>query len=178
MRPVQANPMNPKLGMIQKTPIAIMATLVKSPNAPSAASRTGCPVVSALAANRASSRLPEITASSWTGEAGRLAFAASLTVPALVLGGAAVGLGLWMAVVEWRGRFASKPLQKDATLQRQGIVDNLPQIFEAPGKLQGAPLLLVIGTVLLLGSVWVAGSTAAPAVPPSPSPTASPAKTG
>lgn len=130
-------------------------------------------VVTVLPLNRATSHLPEISTASWTGEAGRLAFAASLTVPALVLGGVAIGVGLWMAVVEWRGRFA--PMSEQLPQADAGIDPGV--LVAAIGKLQGASLVLVIGAVLLLGSVWVAASATAPAASPSPAPVVSPTPT-
>ena len=92
----------------------------------------------------------------------------TLTVPALLLGGFLVVVGLWMAVVEWRGRF-----KKPEDLTVEGVVD-IPALVEALGKLQGAALVMIVGAVLMLAAAWVAQSAAAPPpteVSPSTEPT-------
>jgi hypothetical protein len=109
-----------------------------------------------------------IARSDWIATNGHLAFAASLTLPALLLGGATLAVGLFMALVEWRGRFRDATKKSDGDLVAKGV--DPEKIIEAVGKLQGAALVLVVGGLLMLGSVWVASSAAGSPPAPTPSP--------
>ena len=121
-------------------------------------------------------RIIDKTGGDWNASGGNLMFAAALTLPVLVLGGLALAVGLFMAAVEWRGRFqaeAKQPPGKSRIVP--ALPDNLDKIIESIGKLQGATLVLVVATLLLLGSIWGVASSAAgtaPSASPSPSPSA------
>lgn len=132
--------------------------------------------VSVLVLAIGAGRIIDKSGADWNATGGNLMFAAALTLPVLVLGGLALAVGLFMAAVEWRGRFQAEA-RKPAG--RPGIVPALPEgvdkIIESIGKLQGATLVLVVATLLLLGSIWGVASSAAGTAPspsPSPSPTA------
>jgi hypothetical protein len=101
----------------------------------------------------------------WAGLDGRLKLAAEVVVPLVALGGVVVLIGVWMAIVEWRGRFR-------APSKYRGIEEDLPKIIEAIGKLQGAALVLVVGVLVLFAAAWIAQSGVG-AVGASPSPSAS-----
>jgi hypothetical protein len=123
-------------------------------------------------------RIFEKSGEDWTATGGNLMFAAALTLPVIVLGGLTLAIGLFMAAVEWRGRFkADEKAKTDSTVTTSiAIPDNLDKIIESIGKLQGATLVLLVGLLLLLGSVWGVASSAAgtaPSASPSPSPSAS-----
>lgn len=122
-------------------------------------------------------RILEKSGADWTATGGNLMFAAALTLPVIVLGGLALAVGLFMAAVEWRGRFKEqeKARLESAVATSTAITDNLDKIIESIGKLQGATLVLIVGLLLLLGSVWGVASSAAgtaPSASPSPSPSA------
>ena len=108
--------------------------------------------------------------SDWTDLEGKLKIGASLAATITVVGGVALLAGLWMAVTEWRGRFA-----KDAeTGVNRGVAEQIPGAIEAIGKLRGAGLAMVVGAILMLASAWIGQSAAgAPADSPSPSPSQS-----
>lgn len=84
-----------------------------------------------------------------------------------------VAMGLWMALVEWRGRFeaaqeAKKALEaaagdKVTGLGAEDAAKLIPETVEALGALKGAALVLVSGVVILLGVSWMtASATGAP----------------
>jgi len=100
--------------------------------------------------------------------------AAQLVVPAIVLGAVAVLVGLWMAAVEWRGRF-----RDDQTAPRVRGASDVGPIIDSIGKLRGAALVMVVGAILMLSAAWVAASAAKPAEPaPAQAPASSPAAPG
>lgn len=82
---------------------------------------------------------------------GATALASALAMPLTVVGVLIVAAGAWMAIVEWRGTFKSPPSER-------GL--DVGKVIEAVGKLKGAALLLVVGTILLLSSAWIAQSSA------------------
>lgn len=86
--------------------------------------------------------------------------ASKLMVPLTVSGIGTVALGAWMAVVEWRGLF-----RKSSTTRSRGAAGDVGAIIGAVGKLRGAALLMVMGTLLMLGAAWVAKDMATPAAP-------------
>ena len=96
---------------------------------------------------------------------GRALIGARVIGPVTVVGVAVTLVGVWMAATEWRGRFAEKP----ATTGEREIPDPT-KIIEALGKLRGASLVLVSGTLILLGVAWMTSATAS--APPAPAPTA------
>jgi hypothetical protein len=91
-----------------------------------------------------------------TGTDGDRALAAALGLPLTIVGAAAVALGAWMAVVEWRGRFKPKPQARGGA--RAAPID-VPKVIDAIGRLRGAALLLVVGAALMLGGAWIATGT-------------------
>lgn len=100
----------------------------------------------------------------------------SIAMPVAVLGCLLVLVGLWMALVEWRGRFleaitpASTP-----DVQTKGLEDLINEkTIEALGKLRGPALVMLVGALLLVSSAWVAQSAAGS---PNSSPEATPAPT-
>lgn len=95
----------------------------------------------------------------WSGKDGNRLLAASLSLPLTVIGGLTIGAGVWMAIVEWRGRFKSS-----GTVSTK--IEPGP-VIDALGKLRGAALLLVVGGILMIGSAWIAQSAAKPTVPAS-----------
>jgi hypothetical protein len=87
-----------------------------------------------------------------------LRVAVKLAVPAVLIGATLIAVGLWMALVEWRGRFAvAKKLEADPTLMSG---EDAGKVIEALSKLQGAALVMVIGALLMLSAAWVAQSAA------------------
>jgi len=112
----------------------------------------------------------------WRALDGRLKVGVVMALPIMLLGGLAVLVGLWMAVVEWRGRLVEMP-KKMATpkpnggAETQGLTVEPDKIIEAVGKLRGAALAMAVGTILLVASAWVAQSAAGttPAATSSPS---------
>ncbi|HET8987464.1 MAG TPA: hypothetical protein VFN43_03045 [Humibacillus sp.] len=99
---------------------------------------------------------------------GRALIGARVIGPVTVIGVAVTLFGVWMAMTEWRGRFAEKP-PKQTTGERD--IPDVPKIIEAFGKLRGAALVLVSGIVILLGVAWMTSATASAPPAPSPSPT-------
>lgn len=109
----------------------------------------------------------------WTALEGRLKVALGVALPMTVLGIASVLVGLWMAVVEWRGRFAERTQAPEPGTK--GIPENADKIIEAVGKLRGAALAMVVGALLMFGAAWIGQSAAGTASPtPAPSDSAAP----
>lgn len=73
----------------------------------------------------------------------------------LIIGGTALAVGLWMAVVEFAGRFRSDGTAPDAAA-RGGFTEDAPKIIEAIGKLKGVALVLVVACIPLLAAAYVA----------------------
>jgi hypothetical protein len=95
--------------------------------------------------------------------------------PVVVLGIVVSLAGVWMAMTEWRGRFAPRAEEPDT----RGLPPvDVPKVIDAMGRLTGAALVLVTGIVILLAAAWMTSSTAGaePATAPSGS-TATPAAT-
>ena len=109
-----------------------------------------------------------LVARGWETLEGRLKVGMTIAVPVAVLGIVIVLAGLWMAVVEWRGRFAEKPAPKTRDF---GVEPD--KIIEAVGKLRGAALAMVVGAILIVASAWIAQAAAGTASNPAPSPAAS-----
>jgi hypothetical protein len=111
----------------------------------------------------------------WRSLDGRLKVGVVMALPIMLLGGLAVLVGLWMAVVEWRGRLAEMPKMErpkpDGEVQSEGVSVEPDKIIAAVGKLRGAALAMAVGTILLVASAWVAQSAAGttPAATSSPS---------
>jgi hypothetical protein len=113
------------------------------------------------------------SAADWTALEGRLKVALGVALPMTVLGVASVLVGLWMAVVEWRGRFAERRAEPDPGTK--GIPENADKIIEAVGKLRGAALAMVVGALLMFGAAWIGQSAAGTASPtPTPSDSSAP----
>ena len=108
----------------------------------------------------------------WNALDARTKLAGAITVPVVVLGVITLLIGVWMAIVEWRGIFKA-PQDTFTTLDDAGVDPG--KIIEAIGKLKGAALAMVIGGLLLLGAAWVAQSAAQPPAAPTSS---TPAPTG
>jgi hypothetical protein len=96
---------------------------------------------------------------------GRALIGARVIGPVTVVGVTVTLIGVWMAMTEWRGRFATKA--DTATGERE--IPDPSKIIEALGKLRGAALVLVSGIIILLGVAWMTSATAS--APPAPSPT-------
>lgn len=98
----------------------------------------------------------------WSGLEGRLKIAVVLGLPATIVGLVVIFVGLWMAVVEWRGRLRAG----DATVAHASLsAGDVKEIIAAVGSLRGAALVLVVGALLMLGTAWVAQSAAGTASP-------------
>jgi hypothetical protein len=98
---------------------------------------------------------------------GRALIGARVIGPVTVVGVGVTLFGVWMAMTEWRGRFAEKP---ETTRERE--IPDASKIIEALGKLRGAALVLVSGIVILLGVAWMTSATASAPPAPTPSSTA------
>jgi hypothetical protein len=120
-------------------------------------------VASGLVLSHAIDLLGDLKSSDLTApKTGPTALAAALSLPLTIVGGFILSVGTWMAAVEWRGRFKPpKPPNRKAV----GVPIDLSSLAGAIGKLKGAPLVLFIGAVLMLGSAWVAHSSAGAADP-------------
>lgn len=103
---------------------------------------------------------------------GRALIAARVIGPVTVIGVIVALIGVWMAMTEWRGRFAKKT--EAATGERD--IPDPAKIIEALGKLRGAALVLVSGIIILLGVAWMTSATAS--APPSPAPSSTATATG
>lgn len=103
----------------------------------------------------------------WTALEGRLKFALALTSPLVVLGTILLLAGMWMAVVEWRGRFVDEP--KAGPVTKGDLPFDVGKLVDAIGKLHGATLVVVVGAILLIASAWVGQSAAGTAPAPSAS---------
>ena len=103
---------------------------------------------------------------------GRALIGAQVIGPVTVVGVAVTLIGVWMALTEWRGRFAA---QSETTGERE--IPDPSKIIEALGKLRGAALVLVSGIVILLGVAWMTSSTASAPPAPTPSTTSTPTST-
>jgi hypothetical protein len=101
---------------------------------------------------------------------GRALIGAQVIGPVTVVGVAVTLVGVWMALTEWRGRFAART---ETTDERE--VPDPSKIIEALGKLRGAALVLVSGIVILLGVAWMTSSTTS--APPAPTPSSTPTST-
>jgi hypothetical protein len=107
----------------------------------------------------------------WSKFAANLKLAAFMALPLTIIGSLAVLVGLGMALVEWRGRFAEKPTGDKITVT--GITgEDAAKVIEAVGKLRGAALSMVVGAIVLIASAWIAQSAAGTA-PGSAEPTSS-----
>jgi len=82
----------------------------------------------------------------------------------LVIGGVALLGGIWMAVVEFRGRMrTSKSLPVPPGRARGGVLEAAPGIIDALSKLKGPTAVLVIACIPLLAAAWIArGAVEAP----------------
>ena len=94
----------------------------------------------------------------WDSLTGGQRLAATLVVPLIVLGALAVVIGMWMALVEWRGRF------RDATtvVTKSVTGDDVSKVIDSIAKLRGAALVMVVGGLLMLSAAWIGGSAASP----------------
>jgi hypothetical protein len=106
-----------------------------------------------------------LSGAAWTSMEGRLKIAVILGLPTAILGGVVILVGLWMAVVEWRGRL-TKPVDDDEPVAR-GLPsgDDVSKVITAVGALRGPALALVVGAILMLGTAWIAQSAAGTAGP-------------
>jgi hypothetical protein len=112
----------------------------------------------------------------WNAFEPRLKVAVKLAAPSVLIGAVLIAVGLWMAIVEWRGRFAvAKRLEAGKPGERIMTADEAGKVIEALSKLQGAALVMVIGALLMLSAAWVAQSAASP---PPASPTSATAAEG
>jgi hypothetical protein len=99
----------------------------------------------------------------WNAFEPRLKVAVKLAAPSVLIGAVLIAVGLWMAIVEWRGRFAvAKRLEAGKVGERIITADEAGKVIEALSKLQGAALVMVIGALLMLSAAWVAQSAASP----------------
>ena len=107
----------------------------------------------------------------WKALTPQLQIATRLLVPIAALGAIAVIVGMWMAAVEWRGRFSTdKPaLQSKASQQARdslaaeapaGAPAVLSSVIESAGKLRGAALVMIVGALLMGSAAWIAQSAA------------------
>jgi hypothetical protein len=103
---------------------------------------------------------------------GRGMIAAAVIGPIALVGVAVTLIGIWMVLVEWRGRFTEKGA--DDNVVRKGGVD-IPALVGALGKLRGATLVTIAGVAILLSVAWMTSSTTG--AEPSPTPTTAPATT-
>jgi hypothetical protein len=115
----------------------------------------------------------------WNALPDGLRVAVSLATPLILLGGFLVAVGLWMAIVEWHGRFkvaeTARPSSGIGANAFSG--EDVGKVVDAISKLQGAVLVMVVGAVLMLSAAWVAQSAAEPApMPSSTSSTETPAQ--
>ena len=118
-----------------------------------------------------------LTNAFWTGLEGRLKIAIVLGLPATVVGLVVILVGLWMALVEWRGRLKDRRAGASVASGAPSAGD-VKEIIAAVGNLRGAALAMVVGAILLLGTAWVAQSAAGTAGPgDASSPTPAPAAT-
>jgi hypothetical protein len=112
----------------------------------------------------------------WSTLEGRLKVGLVMALPLTALGGLAVLTGLWMALVEWRGRFAERKAEPESAVVRKGLGgEDAGKIIDAVGKLRGAALAMVVGAILLVAAAWVAQSAAGTAAEPTPSASSAPA---
>lgn len=95
---------------------------------------------------------------------GRAIVAVRVIGPLAFIGVATLVLGLWMAVVEWRGRFRREGAT-DGLVAETTTVD-IPKVIEALSKVKGYPLVVLVGLVILLGVVSMTSATSG-ANPPS-----------
>jgi hypothetical protein len=109
----------------------------------------------------------------WDTLDGRGKLALTIALPMIAIGCLLLLVGLWMAIVEWRGRFRDAPPPPRDEETPRGVIEELPKIIDAVGKLQGAALVLVVGLLALFAAAWVgqAGAGADPAATPTPTPT-------
>src|SRR2546427_11893543 len=113
----------------------------------------------------------------WNAFEPRLRVAVKLAAPSVLIGAVLIAVGLWMAIVEWRGRFAIAKRLEATEPGRTTVMtaDDAGKAIEALSKLQGAALVMVIGSLLMLSAAWVAQSAASP---PPASPTSATAAEG
>ena len=102
----------------------------------------------------------------WDALDARTKLAGAITIPVVIFGAVTLLVGVWMAVVEWRG-ILKTPKTTLATMSGSSV--DLGKIIEAIGKLKGAALAMVVGGLLLLGAAWVAQSAAQPPAAPASS---------
>jgi hypothetical protein len=93
-----------------------------------------------------------LTGQDWRqlGAGGRLA--TTVLMPLIALGVTALAVGLWMALVEWQGKFCARSTGPTAAPRSSG----------GEGRLSGAVPVLIAGVLLLLGAAWVASAAAVP----------------
>jgi hypothetical protein len=100
-----------------------------------------------------------LSATDWAPLEGRLKVGLTMAIPITVLGGLAILTGLWMALVEWRGRFERKAAAAAGSGPvAKGIEPE--KIIEVVGKLRGAALAMAVGAILLVAAAWIAQSAA------------------
>jgi hypothetical protein len=114
----------------------------------------------------------------WTALGGQLKVAVVLGLPATLFGSLVLLAGLWMAIVEWRGRQLDEdkatPKLSPARAHKGAVTgEDVAKVIAAVGSLRGAALAMTIGAILLLGAAWVAQS-AAGAGSAEPTPSAAP----
>lgn len=121
-----------------------------------------------------------LTGDEWATLDARAKVATRIVLPIVVLGVVAVLVGLWMAAVEWRGRF-KKPepsaTSSDLTTATpsptgKGTGKDAAEIIESVGKLRGATLVMIVGALLMFAAAWITQSTASP--PDTPATTTTP----
>ncbi len=115
-----------------------------------------------------------LSPSEWSALTPNEMVATRIVIPITVLGAIAVTLGAWMAVVEWRGRFAKRAPKPKPEAEAKGVPDQIPAVIEAVGKLRGAALVMIVGALLLFAAAWITQSTADTAT--TPATTTTPAK--
>ena len=107
---------------------------------------------------------------------------ARVIVSVLMVGIATLFVGIWMAVVRWRGEMDPKPAA-DGQNKTRGATDigsQVAAVVDSVGKLKGATAVMVIGALLLLSAMWVTNSAVdAPEMTDTPptTPTAEPSET-
>ena len=107
-----------------------------------------------------------LSPSEWSALTPNEMVATRIVIPITVLGAIAVTLGAWMAVVEWRGRFAKRAPKPKPEAEAKGVPDQIPAVIEAVGKLRGAALVMIVGALLLFAAAWITQSTADTATTP------------
>ena len=102
----------------------------------------------------------------WNTLDARAKVATRIAVPIVVLGSIAVVVGMWMALVEWRGRFEKPASPPPAAGVRRGAGEDAAKVIDSVGKLGGAALVMVVGALLMFAAAWITQSTAKPPTTP------------